>query len=54
VRELVTERLVNHVLRILPSAEWDTAVDRVTAGELDPYSAAEALVARAIERVVGS
>lgn len=54
VRELVTERLVNHVLRILPPAEWDTTVDRVTAGELDPYSAADALVARAIEKVVGS
>jgi len=54
VRELVTERLVNQVMRILPPAEWDAAVDRVTAGELDPYSAADALVSRAIERVVRS
>jgi len=52
VRELVTERLVNQVLRILPPEEWDATVDRVAAGELDPYSAADALVARAIERVV--
>jgi LAO/AO transport system kinase len=54
VRELVTERLVNQVMRILPPAEWDATVDRVTAGELDPYSAADALVSRAIERVVRS
>ena len=52
VRELVTERLVNQVLRILPPEEWDATVDRVATGELDPYSAADALVARAIERVV--
>jgi LAO/AO transport system kinase len=49
VRELVAERLMKHLeTRVLPEGEWAATIDRVNAREIDPYSAAERLVNRAV------
>lgn len=46
LQELVEHRLVEEMLgRLLSSGEFDRAVKAVVAGETDPYSACEALVA---------
>jgi LAO/AO transport system kinase len=49
VRELVAERLMNHLERhVLTAGEWSAAIERVNARELDPYTAADRLVKRAL------
>jgi LAO/AO transport system kinase len=45
VRELVAERLMNHLERqVLSAGEWSAAIERVNAREIDPYTAADQLV----------
>jgi len=45
VREVVAERLVHYLeKRVLTAGEWDAAIDRVIAREIDPYSAADDLI----------
>jgi LAO/AO transport system kinase len=48
LRELLSARFLEHLERTLPAGELDRAVDRITTGEIDPYSAAAELMARAI------
>jgi LAO/AO transport system kinase len=46
LRELIAERCVSRVRQALAPGEWAATLDRVAAHELDPYSAADALLAR--------
>jgi LAO/AO transport system kinase len=49
LRELVSQRFMSHLERnVLRAGEFDAMVDRIAARELDPYSAAATLLARAI------
>ena len=49
LRELVSQRFMARLERdVLAAGEFDAVVDRVAARELDPYSAANDLVARAL------
>ena len=49
LRELVSERLMAHLEhQVLASGELASIVDRVSAREIDPYTAADALVNRAV------
>ena len=49
LRELVAQRFMAHLEReVLTAGEFDGIVDRVAARELDPYSAAHDLLARAL------
>jgi LAO/AO transport system kinase len=48
LRELLARRLLAHVDQSLPPGECERAVDRIDALEIDPYSAADALVAAAL------
>lgn len=49
LRELVAQRFMAHLEReVLADGEFDGIVDRVAARELDPYSAAHDLLARAL------
>jgi LAO/AO transport system kinase len=49
LRELVSQRFTSYLEdRVLAPGEFDAVVDRVAAREIDPYSAAGALLARAI------
>jgi LAO/AO transport system kinase len=48
LRELVSARFLEHLERTLPAGELDRAVDRITTGEIDAYSAAAELMARAV------
>ena len=48
LRELLSARLLQHLDRTLPPGELDRMVDRISAGEIDPYSAAAELVDRTI------
>jgi len=48
LRELVAARFLQHLERTLPAGELDRAVDRVTSGEIDPYTAAADLISRTI------
>src|SRR4051812_27281364 len=51
LRELVSHRFMDHLEReILASGELGTIVDRIAARELDPYTAANDLLRRAIAR----
>jgi LAO/AO transport system kinase len=51
LRELVAERFMNHLERdILAPGELSSLVERISARELDPYSAASDLLRRATER----
>jgi putative protein kinase ArgK-like GTPase of G3E family len=46
--ELVSRRFMDHLGRVvLQPGELAAVVDQVAAGELDPYTAADALLARA-------
>jgi LAO/AO transport system kinase len=47
LRELLSTQFLDHLERTLPG-EMDRVVDRITAGEIDLYSAAAALMARAV------
>ena len=49
VRELVSERLMRHLeQQVLSAGEWEAAIHRVETRELDPYTAADRLVSRAL------
>ena len=49
LRELLAQRFVQHVEeRVLAAGEFEGILDRIAARELDPYTAADALVARAL------
>ncbi|MGE3176518.1 MAG: methylmalonyl Co-A mutase-associated GTPase MeaB [Vicinamibacterales bacterium] len=48
LRELIAERCLERVMReVLAPGEWEATVDRLAAGTLDPYTAADDLLARA-------
>jgi LAO/AO transport system kinase len=48
LRELVSHGFIDHLERVLDPGELASVVDRMAAGELDPYTAANALLARAV------
>jgi LAO/AO transport system kinase len=51
LRELVMQRFMDHVERqVLAGGELQGMLDRIAARELDPYSAADALLKRALRR----
>ena len=51
LRELVAHRFMTHLERdVLSTGEFAAIVDRIAARELDPYSAASALLERAVKR----
>jgi LAO/AO transport system kinase len=47
LRELLARRLLAHVERSLPEGELQRMVDRIDAREIDPHTAAEAMIAAA-------
>jgi LAO/AO transport system kinase len=54
LRELVAQRFIERLERdILAADEWATIVDRIATRELDPYSAADAMLARALAAAPG-
>ena len=51
LRELVSQRFMDHLERhVLVAGELGAIVDRIAARELDPYTAADDLLRRAIAR----
>ena len=49
LREIVSRRFLDYLARdVVAPDEWATVVDRIAAREVDPYSAAEALLSRAV------
>jgi LAO/AO transport system kinase len=49
VRELLSQRFVDHVeRRVLEAGEFERTLDRIAARELDPYSAVDELLTRAL------
>jgi LAO/AO transport system kinase len=49
VRELLSQRFVDHVeRRVLEAGEFDRTLDRIAARELDPYTAVDELLTRAL------
>ena len=49
LRELVTQRFMTHLEKgVLEEGEFSQLVDRIAARELDPYTAAETLLKRAV------
>jgi len=51
LRELVSQRFMDHLERqVLAQGELEAVVDRIAAREVDPYSAANDLLKRAIAR----
>jgi LAO/AO transport system kinase len=49
LRELLAQRLVQHVeRRVLRTGELEEFLERIAARELDPYSAADEIVSRAL------
>jgi LAO/AO transport system kinase len=49
LRELLARRFLSHVeSRVLADGEFEALVTRIAARELDPYSAASAIMARAL------
>jgi putative protein kinase ArgK-like GTPase of G3E family len=49
LREIVTRRFLDHLARdVIAPDEWTAVVDRIAAREVDPYSAADALLSRAM------
>jgi LAO/AO transport system kinase len=48
LRDIVSQRFMEHLEReVLPPGEIEKIVDRITAREIDPYTAADSLLARA-------
>jgi LAO/AO transport system kinase len=47
-RALLGQHVLRRLERSLPAGELDRVVDRITAREIDPYSAADALIATAL------
>jgi len=51
LRELLADRLLDHVVgEVLGDGEFEALVERIAAREVDPYSAASEIVARALGR----
>ena len=49
VRELIAQRFVQHVeAKVLGPGEFDAMLDRIARREVDPYTAADEIVARAL------
>ena len=49
LRELLGHRFMRHVeAQVLQPGEFDTVLDRIAARETDPYSAVDAIFARAV------
>ena len=48
LRELVAERCLARLQAVLEPGEWTATLDRMATHELDPYRAADVLVARAV------
>lgn len=48
LRELVAERCLARLQAVLEPGEWTATLDRMATHELDPYHAADVLVARAV------
>lgn len=48
LREVLSQRFLQHLERVLPAGEWDRAIDRMAAREVDPYTVAAELMARAM------
>ena len=49
LRELVSQRFMSHLERaVLAPGEFDAIVERIAARDLDPYSAAQDLLTRAL------
>ena len=52
LRELVSQRFMDHLERqVLKPGELSAAIDRVAAREVDPYTAADELLARASRQI---
>ena len=52
LRELISHRFLDHLERtVLDQGEFAGWVDRIAARDVDPYSAADALIARAVPGV---
>ena len=49
LRELLSHRFVEHLERALPAGELDRLVERITAREIDPYSAVSDLMSRELK-----
>jgi LAO/AO transport system kinase len=51
LRDLLTQRYLDHVEHtLLGEGEFEALVDRIAAREIDPYSAAEAILSRSLKR----
>ena len=51
MRELLGRRFLQHVeQRVLAAGEFDATLDRIAAGELDPYTAVDGIIARALPK----
>ncbi|MGH9255691.1 MAG: methylmalonyl Co-A mutase-associated GTPase MeaB [Vicinamibacterales bacterium] len=48
LRELLGHQFLQHLERALPAGELDRTVNRIAAGDIDPYSAASELMNRAL------
>jgi LAO/AO transport system kinase len=48
LRELIAQRFMRHVDAALPEGEFDRLLDAIAAREIDPYTAAESIVARTL------
>ncbi|MDA1184289.1 MAG: methylmalonyl Co-A mutase-associated GTPase MeaB [Acidobacteria bacterium] len=48
LRELLSQRFLERLDRVLPAGEWERVIDRMAAREIDPYSAAAELMERAM------
>jgi LAO/AO transport system kinase len=54
LRDLVAHRFLQHVETSLPAGAWDGLVDRVMRRELDPYSAADAVLRAVVPSAAGA
>jgi putative protein kinase ArgK-like GTPase of G3E family len=50
LRELLSHRFLRHLEGVLLPGELDRMIDRIAAGEIDPYSTADELVERCLGR----
>jgi len=48
LRELLSHQFLERIERVLPAGELDSVIDRITAREIDPYTAAAELMHRAL------
>jgi len=50
LRELLSHRFLQHLESVLPQGELERMIDRIAAGEIDPYSTADELLERFVGR----